>query len=68
MKQIKLVEIKKVALEMDAEDWKKLGSLSRDFDKICDSISCPACPLEKFCEKNGCPSDYLADLYNYLDD
>ena len=65
---MKLVEIKKVALEMDTEDWSKLGSLRHDFDKICDSSFCPTCPLAKFCENHDCPGDYLADLYEFLDD
>lgn len=66
---MKIVEIKKTALEIGAEDWSKLGSLRHDFDEICDSCSCPTCPLKTFCENHDCcPGSYLTDLYNFLDD
>lgn len=64
---MKLVEVKKTAIEVNSEDWRKLGSLSHDFNQICDSSSCPTCPLTKFCENHDCPSDYFTDLYNFLD-
>ena len=65
---MKIVEIKKTAIEISTEDWSKLGSLRHDFDKICDSSTCSICPLAKFCENHDCPGSYLADLYEFLDD
>ena len=65
---MKLVEIKKTAIELSPDDWKKLASLQHDFDEICDSCSCPTCPLAKFCENHESPELFLKTLYNFLDD
>ena len=64
---MKLVEIKKVALEVSSEDWHNLGSLMQDFAKVCDESTCMACPMEKFCAAHEAPDHYLAALFNYLD-
>lgn len=66
---MKVVEIKKTAIEISPEDWSKLGSLQHDFEEICASCSCPTCSLTVFCKSHDyCPGSYLADLYNFLDD
>lgn len=64
---MKLVEVKKIAIEVNSEDWKKLASLMNDFNQICDSNSCSTCPLTKFCEAHDCPGNYFTDLYKFLD-
>ena len=64
---MKLVEIKKVALEISSEDWNRLGTLLQDFAKICDESSCTTCPLGKFCEEHEAPDNYLSALLTYLD-
>ena len=64
---MKRVEIKKVAFEMDSEDWNRLGSLMRDFTKACDASSCQECPMEKFCKDHEAPDMYLMALYEFLD-
>lgn len=64
---MKLVEIKKVALEISSEDWNRLGTLMQDFTKVCDESTCHTCPLEKFCAMHEDPGHYLSALYEFLD-
>ena len=64
---MKLVEIKKVALEISSEDWNRLGTLMQDFTKVCDESTCHTCPLEKFCAMHEDPGHYLSALFEYLD-
>lgn len=63
---MKRVEIKKVAFEMDSEDWVRLGSLMRDFTNACNE-RCETCPMEKFCIEHEAPDQYLSALYEFLD-
>ena len=66
---MKIVEIKKTAIEISSEDWSKLEGLRLDFNEICDLCSCSTCPLKTFCENHDCcPGSYLTDLCNFLDD
>ena len=71
---MKLIEVKKTAIETTAEDWKKLGELSKDFLKICISYSdsdlgCgTAFPFHPFCMKHESPTEYFDALMDYLDD
>lgn len=65
---MKLVEVKKTAIEVSPDDWRKLSSLIHDFNQICESNTCFTCPLTKFCEDHDGPVDYLTDLYKFLDD
>ena len=64
---MKLVEIKKTALEVTSEDWYCLGHLEQDFTKFCDESTCRTCPMEKFCAAHEAPDHYLTALIEYLD-
>lgn len=65
---MKIVEIRKTALEVDSEDWSALSRLIIGFRTICDSMECSKCPLENFCDKNDSPAEYIGNLIAYLDD
>ena len=66
---MKVVEIKKKALEVDKEDWHMMGELAMRFKEVCEQVySCKDCPLEKFCEdRDEHPADYLFNLMEFLD-
>ena len=65
---MKVIEMKKYALEFSAEDWQKLGSLMVDFQNLCGEVpDCDSCPMQKFCESHEHPANYVTDLYDYLD-
>ena len=55
-------------LIFDSDDWRRLGKLMTDFDKVCNSQSCETCPLADFCNKYSNPADYLRRLYDFIDD
>ena len=65
---MKVIEIKKNALEITQEDWNHLGSLLSDFSHICKTNYCDNCPLSKFCDTEiHNPAVYLQRLYDFLD-
>jgi len=68
---MKIVEVKKEAIEITSEDWQKMYDLAEDFRKICNhSYTCnPNCPMFKFCDNNSkSPMDYLYSLINFLEE
>ena len=67
---MKVVEIKKKALEIDKEDWHMMSELATGFKNVCEHFQrCIDCPLYSFNgDKCICPSEYLFDLMEFLDD
>ena len=65
---MKVVEIKKTALEVTQEDWNRLGSLLSDFSNICENSCCQNCPMRIFCKEYNPPARYLSKLYHFLDE
>lgn len=68
MQIVPITKIIKNALVIESDDWGRLGALMTDFNKICNSQTCKACPLADFCFENPNPADYLKKLYEFLDD
>ena len=67
---MKIVDLKKEAIEVTKEDWHMLGELAMGFQRVCDHyICCDDCPLRYFHDEHElCPSKYLFDLIAFLDD